>query len=438
MTGGLVMIFLVVTLAAALFVVSWVRGEVSDAGLLPGLSGSEGREESPFVQRRPGQIIPTWTGTERVNVLLLGIDRRPGETDPTRTDTMMVLTLDPVSLEAGVLSLPRDLYVPIPGYKDDRINTAHRYGELYDHEGDPGGGPGLAMETVEYNLGVPIHYYVRVDFVGFVKIVDLIGGVDIYVEEPINDPKYPDHNYGYDPLYIEAGQHHFDGEMALKYARSRHGSNDFDRARRQQQVMLAFLDRVTDLGMLPQLAARADELVATLDESLSTNMTLDEMMALGGLALKVKRDEIRFGVIDHTATQNYVTPSGAQVLIPLRDRMREIRNYVFGEATSEGQTVEQEAASIALLNGTPHPGLAGTTRDYLQGQGLAVAELGNADRQDYAQSRIVVNRAKPSTVQQLITLLNLPPSAVVNGSNPVAEHDLVVILGSDYQGPSGP
>lgn len=439
LTGVLVIAFLVITFMVGRFVLSWVRSTASDAGVVPGVSASSG-EENPNIERKSGQIIPTWVGTDRVTVLVLGIDERQQERGPFRTDTMMLLTLDPTTLQAGVLSIPRDLWVPIPGYKEggNRINTAHFLGDLYDH---PGGGPALAMETVEYNLGVPIDYYARLNFRGFIELVDLIGGVDIYVEETIHDNAYPDGNYGTEVLHIDPGQHHFDGEMTLKYARTRHGSNDFERARRQQKVLLAILDRVTSLGMLPQMAAKSNQIFTTLEDSISTDMTLDEILALGNLALKVNRDKIRFGVIDESCTQSWTTPEGAQVLVPLRDRMREVRDYVFGEAESAGgpaATVEQENASISVRNGTTQPSLAADTGKILQENGLRVEQFANADRQDYESSVIIVNRPKPATAEQIRTLLNLPQGAVVSGSDPAATYDIIVILGGDYAAPATP
>lgn len=431
MTGVLVLVFVVIIIAGGALLLSVARSILSDSGALPGLSGSEG-PESPNVERRFGQVIPGWKGTERVNLLLLGVDERPQENGMARTDTMMLLTLDPTTLQAGVLSIPRDLWVPIPGYNQGRINTAHRLGELYNY---PGGGPALARETVELNLGVPIQYYARLNFQGFVDLVDLVGGIDIYVPEAINDPLYPDHNYGYDPLYIEAGQHHFDGAMALKYARTRHDSNDFQRADRQQQVLLAILERVTSLNMLPQLAPRLGELYDIMGESINTNLTLDEVLALAGLAIKVDRSQIRFAVIDETCTEDYITPEGAQVLIPLRDRMREVRDYVFGAAEIAQQTVEQENATIGVLNGTERIGLAASTTEYLQTQGVTVTTFGNADRSDYATTSIVLNRSKPQTAARLVALLGLPQTAIINTPNSAAGQDLLIILGADYAGP---
>ncbi len=432
-TALLTLMFLIIIAGVAVFAVRWFQGMLSSPGIMPGLPSSTGPSQN--VKYEFGQVVPTWTGKERITVLLLGIDERAQEKGPWRTDTIIVVTLDPLSKQAGVLSIPRDLWVPIPGYNDGRINTAHFLGDLYKHAG---GGPALARETVEYNLGVPIHYYVRLNFQAFVSLVDLIGGVDIYVEKDINDPLYPDHAYGYDPLYIAAGWHHFNGEMTLKYARTRHGNSDFDRARRQQQVMAAVLQKITDIGLLPDLAKKAPEIYKMLQTSVQTDLALDQMLALANLATQVDRSAIRSGVIDQTCTQPWVTPDGAQVLVPLRDRMREVRDYVFAvemTTTLPALTPTPETATLSILNGTMRAGLAGATADYLKTQGINTTTIGNADRQDYALSQIILYRDKPTTATRLAGLLKIPTTAIVKRSDPNAAQDIVVILGNDYAGP---
>ncbi len=447
LTGALILVLIVIGVVIAFFFISWFQQDGPTASLFPSSMGDAPPSEN--VEYRSGQVLPMWTGKQQVTVLALGIDERSQEEGPWRTDTMMVLTLDPDTKRAGVLSIPRDLWVPIPGHKDGRINTAHFLGDLYDY---PGGGPALAMETVEYNLGVPINYFVRVNFDGFVKLVDLIGGIDIYVEKTINDPTYPGPNYDYDPLYIEAGWHHFDGEMALKYARTRHGNSDFDRAHRQQQVMLAILNQVASLKLLPNLAKNASQIYDTLQSAIHTNLALDQILALGALTVQVDQENIRFGVIDNQCTQTWETPDGAQVEVPIRDKMREVRDYVFwadmptATPTQQSQahvevtraptvTPTPEVATVAILNGTTRKGLAGSTRDYLQNNSLQVPHVGNADRQDHAASAIVVYRDKPQTTARLLKLLSLPQSAVVRGNDENAEYDIIVTLGADYAGP---
>ncbi len=446
LVGALIVVLLVIAVIVVYFFVSWFQQDGPTSSLLPGGVDSEA-PPSENVEYQPGQVLPTWTGQTMVTVLVLGIDERSQEEGPWRTDTMILLALDPDTKHAGVLSIPRDLWVPIPGQKEGRINTAHFLGDLYNH---PGGGPGLAMETVEYNLGVPVNYFVRVNFEGFISLVDLIGGVDIYVEKTINDPTYPGPNYDYDPLYIESGWHHFDGEMTLKYARTRHGNSDFDRAKRQQQVLLAILDRVSSLKLLPDLARNAPKIYDTLKSALQTNLAVDQMLALGALAVQVNNEEIRFGIIDNTCTQTWVTPDGAQVEVPLRDKMREVRDHVLwadvptetptqppqaAATTAPTDTPTPEVASVAVLNGTGTRGLAGSTADYLRQNGVSVEHIDNADRQDYAISSIIVNGQKPQTAAKLVQLLSLPQSAVVQGNVPDADYDIVIILGTDYNGP---
>jgi polyisoprenyl-teichoic acid--peptidoglycan teichoic acid transferase len=432
---GLLLIYLIVTAVAAFIVHHRVRERIATSELLPDFTISRLPDgESPNVERVEGQALPVWKGTDRVTVLVLGIDEREQEDDVWRTDTMILATLDPVTMRAGVLSIPRDLWVSIPGYTENRINTAHALGDGYRH---PGGGPALAVETVEFNLGVEIDYFVRVNFQAFVDMVDLIGGIDIEVPERIYDYCYPTADYGCEELTIEAGEHHFYGDMALKYARVRRtAGGDFDRSRRQQQVIDAILDRVTDQRLLPQLAARAPEIWQIVEGSVKVDpaFQLDEMIALANLATKVAPEDRHFYAIDESSTLPAETPDRAQILIPLRDRIREIRDEFLGltKQSSELHTAEEEAATIAVLNGTTVPGLAYAAVEFLQANGIRITHYDTADRQDYATSLIILNRDKPMTAQYLLAKLGLPESAVVHGANPTADYDVVVLLGADY------
>lgn len=429
--GGLISGYLIILLLANLTTFTRVRKMAARAELLPIFTtGHKG--PSVNVEYEEGETLPTWTGNERLSILLLGIDERVQWDDEAwRTDTMIVLTLDPVTLQTGMLSIPRDIWVEIPGYQSNRINTAHYIGQIDDY---PGGGPALAMETVAQNLGIELDHYVRVNFQAFIDFINEIGGIDIYVEETIDDPSYPDANYGYDPLYIEAGQHNFDGEIALKYARTRHSEHgDFDRARRQQQVMLAALDKVMQPAVLSKLIAKAPELYAIVESSISTDLKLDQIIALAGLASRINQDEIQFAVVDESCTENWTTPDGAMVLVPIRERMRQKRDYVFGlNQEHNNDTPANETATISILNGTLTPGLASATREYLHRHDVQVANYANADRQDYAESIIILNRDRQASAQQLVQLLGVSQSAIINGSNPTAEYDIIVILGQDY------
>jgi len=422
---------------AGLFVFDRVRQFIAASDILPDLTEPDVADQ---VVWDPTQPLPRWEGTERVNILLMGIDQREHEQGPWRTDTMLVLTIDPVTMSGGILSIPRDLWVPIPGYEEGRINTAHYLGDLFDY---PGGGPALATKTVQYNVGVPIRYYARVNFTAFEQMIDLIGGIDVYVEKEIVDSTYPDEAYGFDPLYVPAGWQHFDGETALKYARTRHTEGgDFDRAKRQQQVLRAVFEQVTRPDMLPQLAPQAHELWQTMGDSVVTNLKLDQVIALAQLASEVDPDDIRYGVIDEYYTQFMETPDGQQVLIPLRERIRELRDHIFTTDTSLLQQAEDpaahlaaEAATVEVLNGTAMEGMAGTAAEYLEQQGIQITHIDNADRSDYADSLVIVYTGKTYTAEYLTHIMGLPPTAVVHGSNPNAEYDISLILGADYQQP---
>jgi LCP family protein required for cell wall assembly len=441
-TVFLVITFVVIAFTAGRLVFDQVRQSIASSTLLPDFTINQD-EPSDVVVYEKGKPLPRWKGTDRVNVLIMGIDQREFEQGPWRTDTMLVLTIDPVTMNGGVLSIPRDLWVPIADYDEQaRINQAHFLGEIY---GYPGGGPALAAKTVQYNLGVPIHYYARVNFTAFEELVDAIGGVTICVEEEINDPTYPDEAYGYDPLYIPAGCNQFDGEMALKYARTRHSAGgDFDRAKRQQQVLRAVFDKVTQAEMLPELASNSSEMWETLQGSILTDLKLDEVIALAQLASEIDPDNIRYGVIDENYTLFWTTPDGQQVLVPVRDRIRELRDRIFTNepvrpevADDPTERLQAEAATVQVLNGTTTAGLAGSTQAYLAGQGLPVTQndIGNADHQSYTHSKIVVHTDKAFTAEYLAQVLGLPSSAVVYEPDAATEYDITVILGTDCKLP---
>lgn len=259
-------------------------------------------------------LMPTsepWRGTERVTILLMGIDRRPGESFISRTDTMMLLSMDPQTDTASILSIPRDLYVVIPGHGRDRINTAFVYGSAGNN---PVGGAALAMQTVEYNLGVRINHYMLVDFSAVINGIDALGGITVFVPRDLSDPTYPDMNYGYDPLFIPAGTQQMDGATALKYARTRHPDNDFGRAQRQQQVILAVRNQALSLG-IPRLVAQAPTLYRQLEQGIRTDLSLEQLVRLATAASDLPSDNIRNEVLDYRYVSSFLTERGAQVLI---------------------------------------------------------------------------------------------------------------------------
>ncbi|MCJ7738287.1 MAG: LCP family protein [Anaerolineae bacterium] len=258
----------------------------------------------------------------RVNTLILGIDRRPGQGYVVRTDTIVLATIDSRSPSVGLLSVPRDLYVDIPGYGANRINTAHFWGE----NESAGNGPGLAMATVVANFGIPVHHYLRIDFDGFRAIIDAVGGIDIMVDKAIVDDAYPTSDYGTIHIEISEGLQHLDGETALQYARSRHGSSDFSRAKRQQQILIALAERLIE----PQTWLKLPAVYGEFTEHVDTDLTIVQMLSLAPTVLRVGPEGIEHRVIDQEMTQPWTKPTGGAVLLPQWELINPAVRELFG------------------------------------------------------------------------------------------------------------
>lgn len=253
------------------------------------------------------------TTQPRTNVLILGLDRRPEEGYVVRSDVILLLTIYPLGPRVGALSIPRDLYVGIPGQGAGRINTAHFWGEVYGAQTKTdGGGPALAMQTVTQNFGVPVHHYVRVDFEGFRAIVDAVGGIDIVVEEPIVDNAYPTDDYGVTRIEIPAGLQHMDGETALYYARSRAHSSDFDRLGHQQQIFIALARRIFDTEVWPDLPT----IYQVVMDNVDTDLTFEDIALLVPTLYRVGPDGIELREIGREMADPWTAPTGAAVLLP--------------------------------------------------------------------------------------------------------------------------
>ncbi len=429
-------------LASEFDIVNPVFGSVAESS-----SGEESRPELPAPNSSEDSqpiianpLPQRWSGHDRVTVLILGIDQRCDQEGPTRTDTMMLLTMDPVGLTAAALSLPRDLWVEIPGFGVDRINQAHFLGDVYDY---PGGGPALAVDTIEATLGIQVDYYTTVNFDAFVEFVDEIGGIDIDVPEDIEDDTYPDNCYGYDPFYITAGEHHLDGQSALKYARTRATfGGDVDRAGRQQQVVMAVRDKILKVDMVPQLLTRAPVLWRIFQRNVETDLTLNEAIQLGLLVQDIPGESIRTEVLDYDYVYNEVTPDGQAVLIPVRENIRALRDQLFAPPAIPTPVIEnlpqltvEENARVAVYNGTPVFGLAAATQDYLLQNDINVVEIGNADSSDYRSTQVIDYGSFPSTTRYLTQLLNIPPLNISNSTQPAGDYDILIILGGDWQIP---
>jgi len=297
-------------------------------GSLPGTTPAPGETPAAAAFATP----VAWSGAERVTILLMGLDYRDwasGRGFP-RTDSMMLLSIDPITRQAAMLSIPRDLWVEIPGFGHERINTAYPSGE---NNRLPGGGPELAMRTVESVVGVPVQYYAVIEFSAFEDMIDEIGGIDVTVAErmkisPIGRPS----------IWLEAKPTHLDGAQTLAYARIRKvAGDDFGRAERQQQVAFAVLDRVVGFDMVPTLITRAPALWAELRSGIRTNMTLEQMISLGWMAVQIPKADIGRGVIGPPKMVGFHTlPNGQQVIRPVPDQIRILRDQLFTQTSGIG------------------------------------------------------------------------------------------------------
>ncbi len=446
--AGLAALFLCGALLLGLFLFYTARSLTlaqlgTPAGQAPSLGEASGGTDGQPRPAGPGPSIPEiepsltpWDGAGRVTILLLGLDYRDWEAgdEYSRSDTMILLTLDPLTKTAGILSVPRDLWVDIPGFQHGKINTAYYLGDAYKL---PGGGPGLAVKTVEEFLGVPIHYYAQVDFGAFVRFIDEIGGVKVDVPEPITVDLLGAGSQTKKKL--KPGVQVLPGEWALAYARARYtDGGDFDRARRQQQVILGIRDRILSLDMLPTLVAKAPALYAELAGGIHTNLSLEDATRLALLARDVREENIRQGVIN----QDYVvfgrSPDNLSILIPLTDKIGLLRDEIFASSGaltpqtpgSAEERMRAEAASVALLNGSSAGDLAARTGGYLRSLGVNVVQTGAASPS--ALTTIVDHTGNPFVLRYLVDLMGINPQKVVSQYDPNSPVDVELILGDDW------
>jgi LCP family protein required for cell wall assembly len=415
---------------------------------LPAFEGAgTSSNEIPSEGTAPEMEIPTWDGGSRINIVFFGL--RGGEISsedcPACTDTIILLTVDPVTKTAGMLSIPRDMWVNIPGYGYNRINTAWTIGEAAKL---PGGGPGLAMETVSQFIGVPIHYYVQVDFGTFVSFINLIGGIDVYVEERmVLDPM----GSGQDHFVLTPGDiRHLNGKRALAYARCRHESQgctggDVGRAKRQQQVIMAARDKVLDPAYFPQLLGQAPQLYNEFSSGIHTNMSLEDALKLAVLAKDIPIESIRRGVIDNNMTTfETVSLNGVQasVLRPIPDMIRILRDEIFipGGPLSplaQGDPVslmQEDAAKVRVVNNTYTADLDVRTASFLTAQGMQVAEYGIPTGWS-EQTVLIVYSPKLYALRYLKDIFGVTGSnQIVFKPDLAATADIEIRIGEDWVG----
>lgn len=384
-------------------------------------------------------------------ILLLGSGDQNHDS-PDLTDTILVMSLNHDKETVSLLSVPRDLWVEIPGHGGSRINRIFQdYQKEYGREG--------ALEILKESIGrvinQEIHYYAKIDFRAFKQMVDALGGVDITIENKYCDQEYPDEELiGYDPFCIEAGDHHIDGDMALRLARSRHGvhldengniialSSDFDRARRQQQILMAAKNRFKESGALGSPTSMK-ELYDTYIDYVETDLGFREIWALAGFGLKLKNDniikavlvensEVRFGSFLYNPPRDLY--GGASVLRPQRESFKEVQNFV--TILFDEPEFFIEKPRLQILNGTGVPGLAQRVADKLIPYGFEIVEIGNVD-DDVIRERttfIFPNDEESFPATKSIIRSFIPGVIIYRGENyENTSFDITIELGKDSQ-----
>jgi LCP family protein required for cell wall assembly len=440
-------IFAVVTAVVAFMVISNMVASNTSIDLPGAPVASSGEIKIPegteFVQplqsSNSGPEAKPWDGASRVTILIMGLDFRDWQAGETaRTDTMMLVTVDPISMTAGMLSIPRDMWVNIPGFEYGKINTAYFLGESYQL---PGGGPGLAVKTVEEAIGVPINFYAQLDFYSFIKFIDEIGCIDLKIRREITvDPLGAGNT-----VTLQPGTQPICGAVALAYARQRYtDGGDFDRSQRQMEVIMAIRNQILDLNLLPTLVTKAPTLYNDLSQGVRTNLNMQQIIQLALLASQIPKENIKQAVIDENQVEFGTSPDGLSIVKPIPDKIRVLRDEVFtsggplGPVTNPTQAadpaamMQAEQARVVVQNGTGVDGVATLVSTFLRNQGVNVIQEGNAD-QMYGQMTLIDYTGKPYTLAYLAKTLNIGTDHIFSRYDPNSPADVAVVVGQNYQ-----
>ncbi len=370
-----------------------------------------------------------------ITVLVMGMDSRAGGgTWSANTDSMLIVSLDPQHGNIGMISLARDLYVPIAGSTGHaKINQAYA---LYGTES--------AMGTVGNLLGHEIDHFVRLDFQGFVEIIDIIDGIDVNVERTIYDPVYPlPNDLGHDPFYLEAGLQTLDGATALKYVRTRFDT-DYGRAERQQKVVRAVFEKVMRVGMIDDLVVRAPRLLRTLSNNFETDIPLPTMVELARHLDSATLNNVQDMVIDkdygreHTEYDDEGNLTVWQIDPDTEFIRREVDKHFDRLSVDPNSGALAQATPdwvrVEILNGTETGGLAARTSELLTRQGWQVVSISDADRSDYDHTLIINYGVPQSFVERLgqdLALGYKPNISNLNGLDGTRPVDVRIVVGQD-------
>jgi LCP family protein required for cell wall assembly len=458
--GALIGLATVAILIPTLFSLAAGRLISAASNLNPNAKGTEKVSILDQVRRLVGNGEKQLRGEERdrINILVLG-EGGEGHDGPHLTDTILFVTVKPSTSDVGILSLPRDLWIPSLDGGSVKINAVNAYAE----EERVGSGGVETASAISALLSQPIDYYVRVDFSAFKTLIDDVGGVTVDVERTFTDFAYPTDNNLYKKVHFEKGWQTMNGSVALEYVRSRHGNNnegsDFARSRRQQKVILALKDKLVSFDTLLN-PSRVASVLETLQSHVITDMELWEIVKLAKELRHIDPTKIVHRVLDDNpegplyATTVTVSNGDAYVLLPRKSDWSDIKGMaerILERPESETANVETHAVRVEIQNGTRLPGLAKKTQDLLTKVGYEIVSIGNAKETNRERTIVydLTNGGYPEELQTIRNLLGaevaltlpgylssgLTPSniALSNGQQPKTQGgaDFLVVLGQN-------
>ncbi len=381
----------------------------------------------------PGDVpiaLPDWNKKERINIAVIGVDRRPDD-EFARTDTIILVSIDPAGKTIGMMSLPRDMKVTIPGYGPDKLNAAYAYG---DRDKRVGGGVGLLRLTLKSNFQLEVPYFAEVDFRGFEKVVDAFGGVDVDPPYPIVDDEYPTETYGFTKLYFPAGVQHLDGKTALQYARTRHGDSDFGRSQRQQEIILA-LQRQALAG---NLINKFFPMLEILGSSVRTNLPREELPALANLASTIP--QVKSYTLQDLASEEIGPDGTSYVHIETVDARKRLREMIPNIGVVGPTPTPDLGVRIGVRNGTRRDRFAARSVEALKARGLSGAIVDPTVVTEaplpLAQT-IIYEYGRPDTAILAAKALGLTEESVLRGTGVAPGGvEILIVLGDDARDPN--
>ena len=358
-----------------------------------------------------------------INILLLGSDASADQR-LARTDSLMIASINPDAPSVSLLSFPRDLQVRIPGRKDDRINTVFEWGYLQEY---PGGGPAFLALVMRKNFGIKIDHFIRIDFQGFIKAIDTLGGVEVLVECELHDT-FPDKAAptGRTDLDVYPGKVLLTGKQALWYSRSRWSTTDFDRARRQQKVMRAVFRKARESNMLQN----AIGLYSDFRSNLETDLSVTDVPALLDIAQRLGDLQIKSRVITFPIVHAFKREDGAQVLIPTNNTIPYIKEALSPPAGNRAQTLPR----IEVRNGSSKPNMELIASERLTWEGFQVVAVGKTDAPEFKETQVINFSTTPkgSPIVRLSEIFRVQRRNVIGQPDPSSVSVARVVLGDDY------